>query len=437
MGDIGNPSIVSSIAAFQYASQAGFNNQNVPGTSYTQKQIIVAIATAESGLDAHSWNKSDPNGGSFGILQINGFWFHPMSGPAISQSQALDPQNAFNYAYNTISARGTNFAPWSTFTSGAYKKYVQQNDPTSIAVNNLPTNGWWNFNITHGYGSFPDAQGYYFQPDNNIFGVPAGYPIAAILPGTVTGTHGSDVSYGGVVTVKLDNPINNLATHYAMLHMTRVTVSKGTHINAGEILGYAGGNITAGSAPASLGFALYPGDDYATDGSFQQYFGSQNKSAPSQLDSYQVAKQAANGTLGINTLGISTPVNSFTDFALNLTSSNVAKGIIQRAIIPFNPDQNIAQTLADIDKVMKIDNPLPDVSIFANDHDPLSAIGTWFTVWIPDLFQNLGSDLAAIILRATVTFLGIYIVFRVVNSFIDFSGVTKVAETASLFATGA
>lgn len=437
MSDVGSPSPVSSISAFQYAAQAGFNTQNVPGTPYTQRQIIVAIATAESGLDAHSWNKSDPNGGSFGILQINGFWFHPMSGPAITQSQALDPQNAFNYAYNVISSKGTNFTPWSTFTSGAYKKYIQQDSATTIAVNNLPTNGWWNFNITHGYGSFPDAQGYYYQPDNNIFGVPTGYPIAAILPGTVTGTHGSDVSYGGVVTVKLDTPINNLATHYAMIHMSRVSVTKGAHVNAGSILGYAGGNITAGSAPASLGFALYPGDDYATDGFFQQYFGAQNKSAPAQLDSYSIAKQAANGTLNITPSGIGSPTNNVVDFALNLTSNNIVQGLIKTATIPFNPDQNVAQTLSDIDKVMTIQNPIPDSSIFSNDHDPLSAIGTWFTVWVPDLFQNIMSDFAAIILRGTVMFLGIYIVFKVVNSFIDFSGIAKTAEVATLFATGA
>lgn len=442
MADIGNPSFISSIQAFQYAAQAGFSDQKVIGTNYTQKQVIVAIATAESGLDAHAWNRSDPNGGSFGILQINGYWFKPQSGPSISKNQALDPQSSFNYAYLAISNRGNNFAPWSTFTSGAYKQHIQQDQPTSLAVSTLPSNGWWNFNITHGYGSFPDAQGYYFQPDNNIFGIPTGYPIAAILSGTVTGTHGSDVSYGAVVTVKLDTPINNLATHYVMLHMSRVSVAKGTHVNQGDILGYAGGNITAGSAPASLGFALYPGDDYATDGFFQQYFGSQNKSAPPQLDSYEVATHAASGMLGIQPLVSlsNTPLiagaNSFSNFAANITSSNIGQGVIKLSTLPFSPDEGVAAILMSIDYVMQIVNPIPDPAIFSNVNDPFSAIGTFLTVWIPDFFENIFLDIGAIVLRGSIIALGIYMVFVVVNQFINITGgintAVNIAKTAAV-----
>lgn len=82
--------------------------------------IITAIALAESGGDTTASNLSDPNGGSWGILQINGVWFSL----GFSIIQAMDAQQSFKFAYDVISHRGIDFNAWSTYTNGQYKKFM-------------------------------------------------------------------------------------------------------------------------------------------------------------------------------------------------------------------------------------------------------------------------------------------------------------------------
>lgn len=98
----------------QYAQQAGFSGQSL--------QNIVAISLAESGGNTQAYNGSDPYGGSYGVLQINGAHFQ--SG-ATTQACALDPQCSFNFAYQ-LSNGGQNLNPWGTYTSGAYKQFLNQ-----------------------------------------------------------------------------------------------------------------------------------------------------------------------------------------------------------------------------------------------------------------------------------------------------------------------
>lgn len=94
-----------------YAKQAGFSGQALV--------TIVSIAWAESGLNSTAINHNSNGTQDWGILQINSI--HP-----ITQAQAFNPAYAFQFAYNNISSRGTNFNPWTTYTNGAYKKYVSQ-----------------------------------------------------------------------------------------------------------------------------------------------------------------------------------------------------------------------------------------------------------------------------------------------------------------------
>ncbi len=96
----------------QYAQQAGFSGSAL--------NTIVAIAFAESGGNTGAYNGSDPFGGSFGVLQINGAHFQ--SGTT-TQACALDPACAFRFAYGLYQAQG--FQPWGTYTSGAYLKFLQ------------------------------------------------------------------------------------------------------------------------------------------------------------------------------------------------------------------------------------------------------------------------------------------------------------------------
>lgn len=104
----------------------------------------------------------------------------------------------------------------------------------------------------------PDPYGGFPKPDSNIQ-TKTFQPIGALLPGTVTNVDTSS-PWGYAVTVKLDKPLNNLATHTAYLHLGQVSVSQGQHVNVGDVLGTAGAQ--PGFQQAGMGFALYPGDAY-------------------------------------------------------------------------------------------------------------------------------------------------------------------------------
>lgn len=114
--------------ASEYAQAAGFSGSAL--------QTILAIAQAESGLDPLATNTNTdfhtfPDGHTGpsvdrGILQINNYWQ-----PQVSNAVAFNPATAFVAGF-AISARGTTFTPWSTYQSGAYKRYLPVTAPAPI-----------------------------------------------------------------------------------------------------------------------------------------------------------------------------------------------------------------------------------------------------------------------------------------------------------------
>jgi hypothetical protein len=127
--------------AITYAQRAGFSGAGLA--------TIVAIAQAETAgtLDTMAYNPNDPNGGSFGVLQINGAHFgEAWAGGVMSQAQADDPQIAFNYAY-VLSQKGTNFNDWGTYnpkngTTPAYLQYMNKTrSPVAAPVSSSTSSG--------------------------------------------------------------------------------------------------------------------------------------------------------------------------------------------------------------------------------------------------------------------------------------------------------
>jgi hypothetical protein len=101
-----------------YASSAGFTGDNV--------KIAVAVAMAESGGNPKAHNPVPPDN-SYGLWQIN---MLGSMGPARrkqfnlkSNADLFDPAINAKAAF-AISSGGTNWKPWSTYTNGAYKKYL-------------------------------------------------------------------------------------------------------------------------------------------------------------------------------------------------------------------------------------------------------------------------------------------------------------------------
>ena len=54
-----------------------FDTAKAIGWPANQLGMLVAIAQRESRCQPDAFNASDPNGGSYGIMQINGFWCQP------------------------------------------------------------------------------------------------------------------------------------------------------------------------------------------------------------------------------------------------------------------------------------------------------------------------------------------------------------------------
>lgn len=101
-----------------FAQDAGFTGNSA--------NIAAAIGMAESGGDPYAVNSSDPNGGSYGLTQINGIW------PG-AQNTLGDPGAAFSQMFN-ISQGGTNFNPWGSFTNNSYQAFLPGNS------SDVPTN---------------------------------------------------------------------------------------------------------------------------------------------------------------------------------------------------------------------------------------------------------------------------------------------------------
>jgi hypothetical protein len=104
----------------RHAHDAGFRGQDLT--------IAVAVALAESGGDPRAHNATPPDN-SYGLWQVN---MLGSLGPARrdefgleSNRELFDP--AVNArAANKISGDGQSWTPWTTYTSGAYKRHLDE-----------------------------------------------------------------------------------------------------------------------------------------------------------------------------------------------------------------------------------------------------------------------------------------------------------------------
>jgi hypothetical protein len=138
-GERPNPSAVPESAVYTCAAvayKAGFRFYPLLSTNDgNQRPIVVAIAVglAESGCNPSAVNYNGPTSGcpngstDRGLWQINNCYH-----PEVSDACAYQAQCNADAAWN-ISSQGTNWSPWSTYNSGAWKSYVS--DAGSI-VNN-------------------------------------------------------------------------------------------------------------------------------------------------------------------------------------------------------------------------------------------------------------------------------------------------------------
>jgi hypothetical protein len=209
--------------ARSYASQAGFTGNGL--------SIIVAIAQAESSLNTRARGTNTDASVDRGILQINNRWH-----PEVSDACAYDPACSMQAAYR-ISNRGTNFQPWTTYTSGIYKRFL------SGSTGTIPGAGkqWYQYPVTQDYHSghyaldigAPRMTPFYFLQSGTV--QIADYPVWDGQPG------------GGEVFIQ---PDKGGAQEY-VYHLDEIAapIKKKKHVRAGEFIGFSGGQLGGGKHP--------------------------------------------------------------------------------------------------------------------------------------------------------------------------------------------
>jgi Lysozyme like domain len=98
----------------EVASAAGFKGNDL--------DVACAVAMAESSGDPNCvGDLAITPGGSIGLWQINLRWH-----PEFDASMLTSPMYNAECAFRIYSVMKNSFQPWSTFKSGAYKKYMPQ-----------------------------------------------------------------------------------------------------------------------------------------------------------------------------------------------------------------------------------------------------------------------------------------------------------------------
>jgi hypothetical protein len=327
--------------------------------------------------------------------------------------------------YYNLTNPGTGTALKTSGNSGGSVGLSTIGNGTGSSLPNAGT-GWWTYGIIDNWGVATDPQGAYPKPDINIL-LPANFPIANILPGVVSGINGGDVSYGACITIKLDTPLNALATHIAWNHLQVIQPGMyvGKRVNPGDIVAYGGANQSAGSAPAAVGFILYPGDNYATDAAFSQYF-KYGQTPDWRLYPKPVLDALNAGKLGDPSLysALFAP-GSGPAFGGSGTGDNTTLTQIVKKVIPINPGENVTMFLEHIDYALALIDPIPDPTQVDKLPGVLSGIPNPLS-WTGDLLHNLFVvDLPSLVLRGFIISIGIYTCFKVVDQYTNISGIVS------------
>lgn len=271
---------------------------------------------------------------------------------------------------------------------------------------------WYQYAWASDYGG-DESFGTFPKPDLNIQ-CPDGTPITALLSGTISGLNAPDGSmpaWGASVTIRLDVPVNAVATHTAYLHLMPLPsgLRIGQKVSAGQLIGWSGGAKAAGSQKVPVGFALYNGDNYGYGASWNQYVGNP------LLDPTGILKAAGGGKLNIPLLSN----------VSNLLSGETNSGITLVA------NADVKTLLYVLDQVLLLTNPFDMPAIKQDQIGPVS-----FTdpiAWVQQFGQNIMDDFSAATIRLLFLIAGIVILIKVSGRFIDYGAageaISNTAET--------
>lgn len=181
-------SIAPGNVQYNYAQLEGIWIQ--AGGSAGAAPIAAAIAMAESGGNSTATNNDSNGSTDRGLWQVN----------SVHGSQSTYDVMGNARAAVAISSNGTNWSPWTTYSSGAYRRYLQTNVPPNTQAPINGTNAQVNQNTANltGFdlnplnpslpGGLKDPLNWFLNPLGSAEGAVAGgvtQPIAGQIGGTL------------------------------------------------------------------------------------------------------------------------------------------------------------------------------------------------------------------------------------------------------------
>lgn len=413
--------ILSVAQAKAYASKAGFTGNAL--------NIIVAIAQAESGLNTAAQHSNSDGSLDRGILQINARYH-----PEVSDACAYDATCSFQQGYR-ISSSGTNFSPWSTYTSGAYLRYMSS---SGGAVTGSGTGKeWYQYPQTHGYiigyqGAGTDTPHYAVD-----LGAPMDTPFFFLEPGTID--KADYQSWGGEV---FERPDSGGPEEY-VYHLDQISVKPGQHVSAGQVIGLSGGQNSGGSHPTSKQYSTGPHIHFGLFSKYTNTPDPNNPTIPFGPDPTSLISQAAQtGLTGIGTGGDSSTTTTTGQTAIDeqrLPLSEKVNAILSEfpgfggiclaldkaeqfpGVITYNPGHNIQ--VVPPGTVGDIVNSFVSVTF-----DPADYIGAAFRSFLDTIISNA----IPFFIRAMIASVGLLLVIGLVWKAADSNGLVDAVATAGV-----
>lgn len=223
--------ILSRAQVSQYAAQAGFKDQALV--------IALAIAQAESGFNTEAIDHDSNGSTDYGLWQINSI--HGFNSSSLLNSPLYNAQAAYK-----VSGGGSNWKPWTTYTSGAYLKFMPNgtgpSSSPSPAVQSAQSNTypkgqctWWANERYH------QLTGYYVPWSGNakdwaalaskhlwkVSSTPV-YPSIVCLQ---AGVQGADPAYGHVAVAESANKDGTIHTSDLNWGLSAAARAKVSYVN--------------------------------------------------------------------------------------------------------------------------------------------------------------------------------------------------------------
>jgi hypothetical protein len=189
---------------------------------------------------------------------------------------------------------------------------------------------WYDFAIVSHFGE-TDREGKYWQPDANL-AVPFEYPVISIVSGVVTWKEYTDWGQW-VLTIRLDVPLNRLATHMFFEHMSSIYVGVGERVSKGTTLGLTG----TAAVNILLGVGLYSGDKYGSGSAWTILQNDLKPGGAHLLDPTPLIESVRNGTI----IQGETSPSSGTNDLLYQTGTYLAKDVFhlpETLVSAFDPN---------------------------------------------------------------------------------------------------